>query len=75
MVWAFSEQRFVISDEVRLIVLTGFMGAFATFSTYMFETSQLLRDGEWMLATGNIVGQNVAGILLMFAGLWIGKLL
>jgi fluoride exporter len=75
MVWSLTEQRFVMSDVTRLIVLTGFMGAFTTFSTYMFETSQLLRDGEWMLATGNILGQNVVGILLMFAGLWIGRFL
>jgi CrcB protein len=73
LVWALAEERLFISGETRLIILTGFMGAFTTFSTYMFESSQLLRDGEWMLAAGNILGQNVVGIALMFAGLSLAR--
>jgi CrcB protein len=55
-------------------VLTGFMGAFTTFSTFMFESATLLRDGQWMSAALNIAGQNAVGLALMFTGLALARL-
>lgn len=68
LVWALAVERSLLSGEVRLIVLVGFMGAFTTFSTFMFETGQLLRDSQWLLAAGNMLVQNLAGILAVFLG-------
>ncbi|MCB2228421.1 MAG: fluoride efflux transporter CrcB [Desulfarculaceae bacterium] len=68
LVWALAAERSIISAEARIIVLGGFMGAFTTFSTFMFETGELLRDSQYMLAAGNLVLQNVAGIIAVFAG-------
>ena len=73
-IWALAEERLFISGETRLILLTGFMGAFTTFSTFMFESSQLMRDSEWAFVVGNVVGQNLLGLLLMFLGLTLGRL-
>ncbi len=75
IIWSLAEDRMVMSSETRLILLTGFMGAFTTFSTFAFETSQLLRDSQWWLAAGNFAGQTVLGIVLMIAGLGIGRIL
>lgn len=75
LVWSIAEDRLLISDDMRLILLTGFIGAFTTFSTFMFESSQLMRDAEWMLTAGNILGQTILGLSLMFAGLALGRLL
>ena len=75
LVWALAGERTVIGSETRLIVLTGFMGAFTTFSTFVFESSQLLADREWLPALANISLQNVAGIGLFFAGLILGRCL
>src|SRR2546422_383232 len=61
LVWTLGEERLIISGETRLIVLTGFMGAFTTFSTFAFETTESLRDGEWWLAVANFAAQNVLG--------------
>jgi fluoride exporter len=74
VVWTLAEDRLVLSGETRFIVLTGFMGAFTTFSTFTFETGELLRDSEWLLAMGNILGQNVLGLILLFLGLAVGRL-
>ena len=74
VVWSLSQERMLISPEVRIIILVGFMGAFTTFSTFMFETSQLLRDGQWLLAMGNLLLQNVIGVVCLFAGLAVGRL-
>jgi CrcB protein len=55
--------------------LIGFMGAFTTFSTFAFETGQMLDDSEWLLAAANILLQNVLGIFLVLAGMALGKLI
>ncbi len=74
LVWSFAEERFLISGETRALLLTGFMGAFTTFSTYIFETGQLMRDSEWLLAGVNLTVQTIGGIICFFVGLMLGKL-
>lgn len=73
ILWSAFENRIQISPEYRLIILTGFMGAFTTFSTFMFETGQLMREGQYLWALGNIGLQNGIGIIAVFLGLLIGK--
>jgi CrcB protein len=63
----------LISGATRLIVLVGFMGAFTTFSTFAFETAQMLDDSQWLLAAGNLLLNNVAGVALVLLGIAIGK--
>ncbi len=75
LVWAVSEGRLAIRPEYRTIVLVGFMGAFTTFSTFAFETTQLLREAQWWAAFFNVAAQNLSGILFLFLGLAIGKAL
>ena len=71
LVWSLAEERGVISSQARTIVLVGFMGAFTTFSTYMFESGQFLRDGQWSAAMANVLAQNGLGIAALFAGIWL----
>ena len=75
LVWSLAEDRLVISPEARTIILVGFMGAFTTFSSFMFETGELMRDSQWALAFGNIALQNLTGILFLFIGFAIGRLI
>lgn len=74
LVWTLAEERLVISNEMRIVVLVGFMGAFTTFSTFAFETAGLMRGSQWTLAMLNIVGQNVAGIASIFVGMAAGRM-
>jgi CrcB protein len=67
------EGRFAVSNETRIIVLVGFMGAFTTFSTYVFETGNFLQDGQWWEALGNVAIQNVVGLAALMLGLAIGR--
>ena len=71
LVWSLAEERGVISSQARTIVLVGFMGAFTTFSTYMFESGQFVRDGQWSTAMANVLAQNGLGIAALFAGIWL----
>ena len=73
LVWGILEERIVISPHTRIIVLTGFMGAFTTFSTYMFENLSLMQHGQWHMGLVNILGQNVVGLVLVFLGLALGR--
>lgn len=75
VIWALAEERMIISGQTRVILLSGFMGAFTTFSSYAFETSALMGDGEWLLAFANVAANNVIGIPLVFLGLALGRLL
>ena len=74
LVWPLAEERLLISGETRQIILVGFMGAFTTFSSFAFETTQLLRDAEWAMAGGNMIAQNVLGIAFMFLGMTVGRM-
>jgi CrcB protein len=71
--WTLAEERLLISPQTRVIVLIGFMGAFTTFSSYAFETAQLLSGAEWYQALANIAVENVVGIVAVFLGFAIGR--
>src|SRR5262245_1640693 len=73
VIWALAEERVIISGEARLILLVGFMGPVTTFSSYAFETGAMLRDAEWLLASGNVLAHNVLGLSLFFLGVVAGR--
>ena len=75
IVWSSLEERWPTSGVTRTIILIGFMGAFTTFSTFMFETRNLLSDGEWLPAIGYFTIHNVGGLVALVAGLVLGRLL
>ncbi len=75
IVWAALEPRLGTAAELRIFLLVGFMGAFTTYSTYMFESAQLLRDGQLLLVAANIGGQSILGLMLILLGMAIGKML
>jgi len=75
VIWSLAEGRLALTPQTRAIVLIGFMGAFTTFSTFMFETSGLMRDAQWALALGNVALQVIVGLVSLFAGLAVGQLI
>ena len=72
LIWSVLETRAGLAGAIRLPVLTGFMGAFTTFSTYMFETTGLVQSGQFAFAALNAAGQTFLGLLLVLAGMALG---
>jgi fluoride exporter len=63
-----AQQRFVIGPSLRAFLLVGLLGGFTTFSSFTFETFQLMRDSEWLLAAANAAGQVTIGLLAFWCG-------
>lgn len=75
LVTAFLAQRMLpYSDQMRLAISVGFLGAYTTFSTFSYESNALLQDGEWLWAGVNVVGSVVLGLLAVRAGIMLGRL-
>ena len=73
LVWTLADERMVINDETRIVVLGGFMGAFTTFSTFIFDTGGFMQDARWLMATGNILLQTGIGLVFLFVGVIAGR--
>ena len=74
-VWAAAGLLHLISDSARLIILTGFMGAFTTFSTFIFDSQALLESGNWLALLLNAGGQLILGLLALRLGIRLVALL
>lgn len=57
--------------QIKTVVLTGFLGAFTTFSTYMFDLYALVRSGEYSRAFADFLVQNGGGFIAVLAGVWL----
>ncbi|HTM43354.1 MAG TPA: CrcB family protein [Polyangiaceae bacterium] len=73
--WSLIEGKLGGSVAAKFLVLTGFMGAFTTFSTYMFETTVLLQRSQLWLAAANFLLQNAVGLISLVLGLALGRAL
>ena len=60
-----------ISDTTKLAIGTGFVGAYTTFSTFMYESAQLAGEGAGLAAIVNLFGSLILGILAVRLGMWI----
>jgi fluoride exporter len=67
--------RFIVSPSLRIFLTIGLLGGFTTFSTFSYETIALLKDGEILFSTINIIGSFVACLAATYAGTLAGKLL
>jgi CrcB protein len=58
----------VTGDALRLAG-TGLLGAYTTFSTWMFESHRLAEDGQGRLGAANLLGSLALGV----AAAWLGR--
>ena len=68
-----ADEKFLLNPQMRLILMVGFCGAFTTFSTFIFETANLIRDGETLRALANVLISVLIGFLIFRFGVLFGK--
>jgi CrcB protein len=65
----------VMTVTTRMTLVTGVMGGFTTYSSFNFETLQLVQDRSLRLAAlnvgGTLFGCWIAGALGILVGMWI----
>ncbi len=61
-------ERMHLSPAWRYLLVIGFLGGYSTFSSFEYETFQVFRDGEFLVAALN-VGLSVC---VGFVAVWIG---
>jgi len=65
--------RWLPHPHVRLMILTGFLGGYTTFSTYALESAVLWDRGASHLALANMFGSIVVGVLAVFSGMALAR--
>jgi len=74
LVTAFA-MKFEASQELRGFLTVGLLGSFTTFSAFSLEGALLIQRGDWQGAALYMVGSLVLGVLFLFAGMWLGKVI
>jgi CrcB protein len=64
-----SERQGLLSADARLLLFTGFLGGFTTFSAFGLETMFLLKRGEIGIAVANVLLSVAAGLAAMWLGM------
>ena len=64
----------MLSADARLLLFTGLLGGFTTFSAFGLETMLLLKRGEVVVASANVFLSVAAGLLALWLGLGLGSL-
>ena len=57
-----------------VVLGTGLLGGYTTFSTASFETVRLAQEGRWRAAVANGFGMLVVALAAAAVGLWLGWL-
>lgn len=66
-------ERMSITPLMRLLVATGFVGAYTTFSTFEYETQRLTTTGAFGWALVNVLTSVVAGYAAVQLGVLLGR--
>lgn len=75
LVMEMSQTKALLQGETRIFLTVGLLGGFTTFSSFGYETMTLMRDGQYLEAGSNAVLQVVLGLLLVWIGGYVGRMI
>ena len=65
----------LLGAETRILVTTGFLGGFTTYSTFNFETLRFAEHGNWTLFTANAAATFLGCLVAGSLGAAVGRVL
>jgi CrcB protein len=66
----FLTERSYLSPNWRFLIVVGFLGGYTTFSSFQWETLNLMKDGSRWLGFLNGFGSLIVG----YAAVWLGAI-
>lgn len=61
------------SEPMRVVVLTGFLGAFTTFSAFSVDALALIERAAWLSAAFYIIGSVVFALIATWSGMQLAE--
>jgi fluoride exporter len=58
------------AEPLRLLLVTGLLGGFTTFSAFGYECYSLILRGQWAAAATYVAASVLGGLLLVAVGAW-----
>ena len=69
------QQRWTVSEELKLAITTGLLGGFTTFSAFSLETVQMLERGEVVRPAFYVLSTVMLSLLACWFGLVAARLM
>jgi crcB protein len=66
---------FGINTKWKLLIITGFLGGYTTFSTYSLETVNYFLNGNIKYGMMNILLNNILCLLFVLLGVWVNRMI
>jgi CrcB protein len=68
-------ERFPVARVARPLIVTGFLGGYTTFSTYMVDTIQLVRLHDYLTGGVYVTASTLAGTAAVIMGALLARFL
>ncbi|AWH85694.1 fluoride efflux transporter CrcB [Flavobacterium album] len=75
LLMAFIEKHAGMSTNFRLLLVTGFCGGYTTYSAFAYENTSLIGGSQSLVAFAYIAASVIVGILFVWVGMYLGRLL
>ena len=74
LIGGFSTRTGLHNPWIVYFLIAGFLGGFTTFSSFTFETVNMLRNGDWAMAMVYVTTSLILGILAASFGIYVSKI-
>jgi CrcB protein len=69
------QERGLFPPNVRLFVTIGLVGAFTTYSTFAYESVEMLLDQRYLAAITNVLAHLIIGIGAVWVAMLLGQVI